>query len=524
MKKPLLLLVLLLPCLFAWGQKAKGDQIKYTFLRKPMNPLEGEFTTYSFTIKDDNRISLKRLGFLDSKVAEQHFDFDQYERKMDRGDFELVLDVEGDNIISRDVKSTTKTEGKGDDAKKVTYYYYEVKYCVPASYQLLDGAREVMRDGLLGSCNTPLTYKGKEFRSKTSVYKHWDDNEHSIKTNLVTDRVRDMLVDLGRKLHSEIDAHPYSINPTFYSIKKADKYNAEQYDEAFEITKKILAKTHNGISQEELQKGLEPAMNIWKEGLTKYDVKNKKEVGMYFASAYNLAQACTMLEAFDAAQDYLDKAVEADKKGGEVRALQTWLEQMIARDEANKSIPNKFVGTYQGGGEEDSKRDVPLDYVITSRKDTVYGEINITYGNLGIDRIKVTNYAQEVNPTRSFKSDEVKLIRNYGYYYHLIPMSRTENMGIPSIELAQLLHFNEKVGLYRVKAEEETIEEFCFLKYEDKAKAVSTNALKFIKINKGIASYFDDCPNIVKKAEEKSYKRSENGLMEVIDDYETCKQ
>ncbi len=508
----------------SYSQKAKGKIISYKHMQLPSDPLEGEFKTYSVRVKDTYSTLLK-MGLTDNKLATQYFDFKQYKRQGQKGDFELYIEVGEPTIVEEEIIKTQKTVGKDEAKKTVNYYHYEVKYFVPMVYQLKDGNRELMREEVY---NTQKIYKTQTDKSKLNVSKLWIKNRKSTMNKNYAEYIKTNLADMSKKFYNKIDRRPGTMSLNFFRIKKAEKYKAEQYTEAFDLTKKVLGAAKPTTPVQTLKKNMQPAVDIWLAGLEKYDPKSKKERGMYLASAVNLGKTHILFGEFDEARNYIEKAKEADKKAGVIRGLEAMLAKHIQLKEVNENIPNNYKGTY-AGGEVAMKEELSLgtdllnDYIITTTNDTIRGEIDVERTAFGVNKLTVTNNFDTDQPVRSFTPKKIKKIKKGDASYHLLQLRESDKLNGATLELAEIVYVTDKAGVYRKRSKERDEYELYLMKHVEGAKSVNLSGIKFLIFNKGVAKYFSDCESIVAKAKDKKYKRSNESLMQLIDEYTECK-
>ena len=519
MKQSTLLLALLavsltLPC---FGQKTKSKSLSFQILRLPAQPLEGDFKTYSVRFQNEG-LALSELGLLETQVVAKYFDFQKFDQNGNQGDFELVVQLFGDNLVQRQPESFEKTVGRGDDAKTVTYYRYQVSYKMPIVYQIKDGRRTIIRESIFNPHDNIQSYKWGEYKTAKALKDAWGGKGMTELNRKLKEELTNQLARLGAVLKNEIDQRYIDTQTAFFTIKKPEKFNLEEMDKALEVANKALAKTLSGTPITNIESDMEPALTIWKETAASNSASDKKRGIVHFACQYNLAKSYWLMGQYDLSREYINKAEKVGKRGGQLKTLSNAIADAETRIDVNENLQFIHQGQYDPASAEAAfaGNNTANDYIMTWEQDTVFGTITYDIDMFGIDKIKVEPVGEAM---RVFNPDEVAIIVQANRTYQ--PLAARPVISIaPAFVPLELVYYTEKMILYRLDLEGEY--EYFIRKAEKGADPVNVSGRKFSNFNKGLATYFENCPAIKEKAEAGEYKRSETTLRGIVDEYTAC--
>jgi len=515
----IILFALLVPQI-TFSQKPKGKTLNYLYDRLPAQPLEADFKTYSVEIKDVYS-KLMNMGMTKTQVVSSYFKLNKYEQLDINGDMEIVVELGRANVVSEDVVTEKKKQGKGDAAKTVNYYRIKVVYNFPILVQLRDGNRVVMKEYLY---NEDATYQTDASKLKLSLKKDWEKNRRPELQKAYTAMVKSTFGEISTRLYNEIDERRMKTYPRFFYVKKAEKYKAVQFTDAYETTKKALELSSGETTLEDIKTAAQPAVDTWKEGLEKYDATNKKQVAMYFCSAFNLSQLNRLFGNYGESKKYLELAQESSLKKGAVGELANDLEKSIKRKQANESVEIKYQSAFNT---EASAVQVAAaiaiersykDFVVTMAKDTIYGDISTERGELGVSKVVIKNENEPSNNKRLGYVD-VGEVNKSGVRYRYMQVHESITLNpIGTFELAEEIYGTKKAALLKFKNSEGDYE----LILRKKGASTNINGIKFLNFNKGLKKFFKECDMVVEKASNKEYKKTESSIFQAINDYTAC--
>ena len=518
----------LVACLFIptqiIAQNAKGNLVEMGYVRLPATPLQGNFDSYSVKVID-NAADLPELEISAEELKEQYFNFKKYNKVSNGGDFKVVAQLSRLGYPAYEVIKGEKTEGSGDNAKTVNYYYVEVSIDVPLTYQIKDGKRQVMVER---NADYVHTFEFGDASSVRGVARQWSAERKNILPEERRNAVFNAVKRLSNRLNSDIDERVIKVKKDVFYIKKAKKYDLEDFDDALETAKASYpASSESGVSND-VTSDMASAVKIWADAAGDYSVENKKEVNIAFVANMNLATYHAIAGNLDEASRYILEAEAAKTKKVRVANMRKLIADLENRAAANAAIPNTYVGKYDSSASDDDDYiggayEEGSTYLVDNNGKKYVGDVVLKWGNAGVRRVLFhdANAGADAEPM-VYKPEEIKSVTIRKNEY--VPVS------VPSLEnpLAKNYYFCQKldevagkVGLFEAKGS------YLFVFYgagkKGKDKVYHSDGLKLLNLNKGLASLFEGCSVISGKATEKKYLRNELSYRSVIEDYKACK-
>lgn len=533
-------------CLFATTvQSQRLDEMRFshTYLQLPSAPLQGDFQTYDILI-NKGTLKLAKMGMIESSLIENNFNLSNYTYSPGGGDFLIVVNLDGDHYVAKELKKSTKTQGRGDNAKKVTVYSYEVKFRIPITYQILDGKREVMVDEIFSGYDRHFTRSFGEARSTSGLEKNWENSGQATFDAWVKEAFAEQMRALGNQLASRYDTRPVNRPILLYGIKKADKIGYEKMAAAVPALQAVIesATAEQALTLDDFGENI----SLWEAALQNAAASDKKESVAFQAAAYNLAVAHTISGNPDQGMAFMQRLAEPGRRDWMARALEPIILDAQERLAANENVPNTFHATYDAAADEAyrasqatppatpvAEETYPDDFVVLQEGvDTLYGVLAFDYKKLRgseeamtLQGIELEDATQPNQAKRYLKPEEFLFIRSKGII--LIPVEAS--FGPWSlVTLQEPIHFTDGLVLSRWdEGNREYV--YCLTHLEtnrkgEKVKRVYNldEGLAFLNLNRGLAKKFAGCATIVNKATAESYERNETSYRQIVNDYATC--
>ncbi|MCB0637115.1 MAG: hypothetical protein KDC54_10885, partial [Lewinella sp.] len=459
--------------------------------------------------------------------------FQAYQQKPLEGDFELVVQLAGDNLVSREVVSKEVTRGRGDDARKVTVYSYLVKYRTPVTYQLLDGKRQIMREAIFVGFDQLEEKTFGEEASRSALESAWEANGNVTYTGWLKESYANRLGALGQFLQRQIDTRTVTEPIVFYGIKRADKIGYEDMEELIPRLKTIIeaATVEAPLSLE----AFADFLPVWENALTNADPEDRRESIAYQAAAVNLGKAYALCGQFEQARTYLARFSEADRRNYLASPLEDMINDLEQRRAANQQVPQTFVGTFDPASvalTRSSSSPAPAAeeqfLVLTGSLDTIRGVISYDYkvreSYQTLEHIQLEDATNTASPVRLFTPEEVLFVRKGNQEF--IPV-RVSIGPLSMTNMQELIYGN--TGMVLSRFESEGTYDYCVTYVEEDRRGdpvretiALTNPLA--NLNRVLARKFEHCPVVSQKAGAEAYQETETSYRELVDDYASCQE
>jgi hypothetical protein len=541
----IILLFILFGCNMLTAQRLDDQRFVHQYTRLPLSPLEGDFKTYSVQI-DQGTINLAKMGMIESSMIANHFNLESYTYQESKGDFLIAVKLDGDHYVSKEVKKGTKTEGKGDDAKVVTTYSYEVKFRIPILYQILDGKREVMVDKIYSGYDRLYTKSFGEARTVNSLEKSWENSGEATLEGWVKADFARLLQNLQRHLASEYDTRPVTETLTFYGIKKADKIGYEALNEGVQALKSTI----EGATPESplVLATFGDNINIWETALQNASADDKKESVAFQAAAYNLAQAYAIAGDNVNALATANRLTEAGRREYLLRTLLPIIEDRANRFNANQGVSNTYYSTYdaesaavyeaaqvQQAVASSTTLETPSieGYVVLKNgQDTLRGLIIDDYkeikGSDGAKNFKGVYVEDQSNPDKARRYLEVEEFLYIRRNDQTLFPVRISFGPISMMTLQEPIYGTQGLVLNRLDEGDNDYSYWLVHGTENnRGNAVKKvygldDGMAYLNLNKFVANKFEECPTIVQKATNKEYESNGTSYRQLVDDYAAC--
>lgn len=553
MKRPFLLaatLMIFLPIL--QSQTFNYEDIKFKYTLPPKTPFTTPFRTITVRFHGDDQ--LKKYGITPTELQNAEFKFRKFNNIPEHGDLHLDVFVGQPEYLGVKQESQTRKENNVD----VIYYFYRGSVITPLSYELRDGARNLIEEKIVYSASDHLTFTSDSYTSPDVLEKTWAQGQNITITKKTTEVLRFALGETARTVRDRYDEQVIEDKMNLFDIKKPEKIQAEFLNTAF-------AKVTSGLAQNMVLSDWDEAKKSEIKDLlmkgTTFSTEDNNERIAYAIAHYNLAALNLYWNDVAATKMHIKKGKIADRKIYEFEQLEKRIPTMEGRGVSDAVSSKAYTATYEEGADSklpalNAKGGTSGSTVMMDKSravDTVYarnGDIIIGYSTcvhkmrkMGEDQmhdfthliINPLNMPQEeINVTY----DQIIYMKHKGQY--LIPLpTNIATAIIPPIHLYEPVKVSndQKLALMRTAYHESMPYELSasdmrayLYTYKDKKDndeeyeilAVSGGSRYILGLNGALAKDFELCPTIVSRAKNKEYKLEEALLSSLVVDYDGC--
>lgn len=236
----------------------------------------------------------------------------------------------GDVRFEKSETMSRTEERKDKDGKvtsRVTYYSIKVTYSANGSYKVVgpkaelvlakkaedEKPKEVKTNRFMtavqktdeaaapkavqnGSLSQLVTYTTQEYTSLTDASRYMEQNQASIRTNLINDYVNQSIRSVNYSANSYYGYVPTKTREHLWILdsKKHPEYEVQQ--EAIKAVKELMQSMSATESLETLAQNLQPVMDYFQTLKTKYAGDDKQNRKMRYSAYYNLAALNYLLD------------------------------------------------------------------------------------------------------------------------------------------------------------------------------------------------------------------------------------
>lgn len=535
------LIILLLSLSFAsstlFGQKIKDKSIKVKTIKLPKKVLPDEYTTYS-VVTGGPLVSRHP----DPVAFEKGFGiegFKQLEGPDNVGHIR-INGYMGEMRIGRpELKTKTTTSKKKDGTEvKTTTYYYEFFYSASGNYKVYDLEGKELEGS---SVRAEYTYATDHERSTVTLKKklaryanEFDNTFISYACNVMRGEVNDAMRDYAYK--SEV--HREEI----YWIKKHPSEDRwlKHYKEVLNVFKEAKATTPST----ELIAQLTPAMEFYKKHANVRAGTDKKKKRIFRAANYNLALLSFYTDQYDDARMYADRVIVSEGRDGKSKGLLKDLEKQLERGKLNGKMTLHYHRDL-------SNVMAPSDIAnLEAQKEEIMEDNNVTDGTvfIGNTEIKGTVTLDKAASDIIFgdggnikfvteqdnEIKEIDLTNSDVSAFKIADRSFTKMRFKPSakgeqeaaVHILELIYESPQIKLYKYFPSSGALSdekpEFAFLR-KGKEEPISLESTQFLIWKKGIANFFESCPDLKEMCEAGEIKKNKEDLIKAARIYsELC--
>ena len=517
MKTTTFLFLSLLYTSLIFSQSANLDRkyFKGSYIEIPSNPVLDK-AKRTFTV-NSNVIKIKGFTRVD-KDATIDLDFKFTGTKMD----------------NTDIKSM-KHEKKNKDGKIISTTY---TYSIHTTYHSYGNLN--IYNKLTGkSKNMPYErksyYTSQNFNRYSEAQNYYNNNKYTIRESYKVNHRKEMMVEANYYLNNKYGYPIYNQRDNFWILGKKKHPEYANHNRAYKEAKMILAKMKYNEPIDDIKTEMEPIITYFKETVAKYPGKKKKMRKMRYASYYNLAKIYYYLDDADKMIEYAQKLIENDydkKDGKRFIVLAKNLKQRLNANKVNTRhfdiTPPEITSTLDT--KKENAEDIIAYLITTEENDTIKATMplenikkigyevalkvedetgkmsNINYSAIEIDKLALTN--GDIYKTLDF--DEVTKTNE--------DLSKLKFPKAKEKKFAKVIFESKIISIYLYKDKEIVI------RISNNAKGVSTLSPDFaLDFNKKLASYANNCPELLKEIQASHFKNTVASLKEFAEKLTACK-
>ncbi|WP_224999501.1 hypothetical protein [Cesiribacter sp. SM1] len=338
MIKKFTLAVLLLVCGTGatFAQNVKDEWVKVPYLKLPRHPFAGEVRTYASRILIPDGLAADQDRNSITSSLEDAATLPGYEKTGEENGIVTEVSLGWYNIPNYpELKTTKRSEKRGDKSVEVEYYSYTIQFRYPMRLRVLQG-EQVVEDVFVRNSNDFAYAETKEFPNKAALYEYWKNSGSSFKSEV---RNRELTANTSAIKTYLADQYGYVKTEMREEIKFVkEKKGATDYAKltsAFEIVNTATPKKVEGdiYPSADYIATMDGAVKLWKEELAESDPDNRKariDKKVTEAILKNLAISCYLTYRFSDAEEFLTR-LEEMKEGGWARAMRDKMEDVQYR-------------------------------------------------------------------------------------------------------------------------------------------------------------------------------------------------
>jgi hypothetical protein len=543
---------LLLFCLAVHAQTFNYELVALKYKMPARTPFTTAFETV--TVRFHGEEHLKRYGILSSELTSAgDFKFERYKNIAEAGDLHLDVFVGQPQFLGVEKLKEVKKENEKD----VTYHYHRGTFITPMSYELRDGARNLIEEKIVFSAADFQYFTTQQYTSALAMITAWSDNSKTIITQKLEAGLRHALTTTAKTVRDRYDDVVISDKINMFDIKKPEKIGAEYLNTAFSkitstLAQKPLITDWDAATRKEV-------VDLLTRGTKLSAEDNDQRIG-YAIAHYNLALLHAVWNDFTTARDHLAKGRKADRKNYEFDQLEKFIATFANRGVPDEISSKAYTARYQAGMdsklppmgatgtssqvEASAPKERSVDTVYAKNGDTIVGFVQVVHVIRKINEDQLHDFSHLIIHPLNMPQEEIKLpaeelyfIRHKNKYMAPFPTK---------ILLTNLTHLyepiksskDEKLRLFRTAYHESMPYKYSQTdmmayiytlsptgKGEDAEILPISSGTKYaLGFNGALANDFEFCPNIATKAKGKLYKNEEASLIVLVEDYDKCKE
>lgn len=279
MKKKLHLITLLVITSigFVNAQNLDKNKVTFKYTRMPLTPFPEEIKAYNV------RLDIGYVNSSDSKTAIENkikdaAQIDHLEKTAKEG-AQLFIRIENYYKSEKVLQEDIKEEKRGDEKVKVPYYYYTFEYKYPMYFESrLPNEVDPFTTTFINSSDQMDSFKSPKFKSKSELYKWWNNNYKTKQSELRTEKLNNNINALNAFLSNQFSYKVVSETINLVTVKKFKKFEYTDVNNAFETANQAysLIQEEEMLFNDEFKNKISEAIDMWQKILAESDVENKK--------------------------------------------------------------------------------------------------------------------------------------------------------------------------------------------------------------------------------------------------------
>jgi len=325
MKKRIITIISLLILGLGWlnAQNFDKNKVAFSYTKMPLTPLSKEITTYSV------RLDLGYIYAGDSKTVVENSIKNaatiNHLKKIFGNGAQLFVRLESYYKSEKKIVENVKSVKKGEERVNVTYYSYRFSYKYPLYFEMrLPGEVDPYESVFINNSDQMSSYKSKEYKSKSELYKWWNENYKTLQGELRKKLLSRNTSMLKKHIENKYGYTSVSTSNKFLTVKKFKKFDYSDVTSALEIAKTAfsLVKKEDLIFNDDFKAKIQEAVDQWNKILEESDLENKKtRINEKITEALytNIYMSYVYMDEFDKA----DKIKELTEISDELERLKT---------------------------------------------------------------------------------------------------------------------------------------------------------------------------------------------------------
>lgn len=549
-----ILLFICIPILF--GQKDKRIVLEVNYFNLPKQVQNKEFNTYTYEIKSSrsleymnvskeqliSKLDLEAFTPVEKGVAENH----------------IIFTIGGYGNLNPSLKTSKSSDGTK------TFYSYSYDFNLNIISVLKEGGTTLNRTNtkpFVSSSSqgaTEFHYKSKTFTSSSEAKKYWSNSGRNEFRSIVEKAVLKKWDEIVIKTKKDIDYFPTSERVDIKYIKTTKKADYSEYEEKAYELKAALESINSTDDRSAFTSSTESLAAFYDNILTPLDPDDKKMKTFFEVCGVNLFHIYYYRDDMVVARKYLD--IIGNIKGyGILHKL--YKKKLDQREKSLKDAETYGINPYTGispataeelaqiqheyelkQAELKAIRDAELEEMRIKREIAMqkiapkFNEYSGYYINRKGEQIDATfRFYTENAGKKNFRTfvyeghpdGEVRLSNVFATY------AKVGNYEYKEVEffdgdrwksgLLKVAFSSPKISVYsRISVHEDNNSYSRTIYYQkpDQKKTTNTNLVTFLAAyKKSMQKYFEDCPEMVKRIEEKTYKFNPDSKIIAAKDY-----
>jgi hypothetical protein len=528
------------------AQKLKTERIDVAYTQLPATPLDNDFTTYKVNLYGSgylNGHSIFEGGKITRAGLEKSIHLGGFKKEGGNAHVRVNISVGSARTVKNEIgKKVTTTKSKDGKEKKTTSYFMQYHYYIPVKYMVYDYHGNLLHEVYVTDASNVEQIKGGSFSTYSKAYEDWKKRRFNKLNNSGASYVRNAVSSVNSGLNYK---YGYPKRTSREEIKVTKKTDADKYMEAYSTAKAAFAKVKADAPSETLAADVQPAIDFWMD-YKKYPAGDKKLKRLRYANLYNLTKVYYWMDDIENAEKYAKECIAIGYKEGPVKRHLSDIENLKKSfkvnnvtsrhffiDVASATPPSNNVEVAAPEEEEDNAsmkgimvltngEEIEGDVVVNTEdgNDLVFGPKGNVAFNYKADGKDVSNTLNPVEVQEfSFNGRSFKVMDftpgakgNKTAGKHILEVIYDS----PRIQLYKYFPYDDQLGDKKV--------EFALMK-RGEAAPTSTSSTAFLLFKKGLAKYFEDCPDLAEIATAGEVAHTEEGLVQAARIYaEVCEE
>lgn len=532
--------------------KTKKMEIQVERTQFPTDQLDASVKTFKSVIQSTDQFIWQAIT---DKVSleRQYLTLEGYQRNNDNADVQILANVDQYRETSRDIEEALK-KLKGGDGPENKKYRYKFSFSMPITCQLVHQGQVIHS---LGGERNFISQGKQEFYSKyyntsKELIAAAKRSYGSWRNNAIKKHINSKMNAIYHNLNNKYGYKPIKDNMTFFhaNSKKHPEHKAleTQVNEFKAYAQNIRA--HTPIAGATLD-GIKGLLATWESEVGRHsfdgDAAKLKE-----AYSMNLMNGAFAVEEFDMSKKYAtllmnNKKTKRVGRRGLERIENLMLDfKRTGYDTTHPDMSLEDIAPVATIGSEDSPTAATttlVDDEVRKSQLGLHGGAKEYAGHFKLmtggehDYIVVVDHT--VHPDIVFHSGtNFKLYKKDGEEYqpYRFDLRRTKEFSIGDRkfkrhgkgagEVIELVYDTDKMDLYRAhpsSPDQAGIQMTgIWLAQKEGEGMTDLRGLKFMSFKKGFSKWIADCPSVSAKVADQKYKRNEDDLIAIVDEYNSC--